>query len=226
MGTTWYDQQVPVLPDVRPEVLDPATSYQIVSMLQGVVERGTGTKAREVGKPLAGKTGTSNDSNDVWFVGFSPDLAVGVYVGFDQPRTLGEKETGGGMAAPIFRDFMAAALADQPAIPFRIPPGVRLVRVNAQTGNPAEPGDRLVILDAFKPGTEPFGPRLVLDGSDPVVVDEPMPLEEATGAEPIGRPPGSAADAATPQPPSGSTSPSALPTLLPDSTPSASGGLY
>jgi len=227
MGTTWYDQAVPALPDVRPEVLDAATSYQIVSMLQGVVERGTGTKVREVGKPLAGKTGTSNDSNDVWFVGFSPDLAVGVYVGFDQPRTLGAKETGGAVAAPIFRDFMAAALADQPAIPFRIPPGVRLVRVNAQTGNPAEPGDRIVILDAFKPGTEPFGPRLVLDGSAPVIADEPIPVEEATGAEPYLRPPGSSPELTVPQSPRPpSTSPSALPALLPDSTPSASGGLY
>ena len=81
------------------------------------------TIVKQVGKPLAGKTGTTNDSKDAWFVGFSPDLVVGVYIGFDKPRNLGDKETGGGVAAPIFRDFMLEALADQPATPFRVPAG-------------------------------------------------------------------------------------------------------
>jgi penicillin-binding protein 1A len=227
-GTTWYDQPVPTIPDVRPEVLDAATSYQIVSMLQGVVERGTGSKVREVGKPLAGKTGTSNDSNDVWFVGFSPDLAVGVFVGFDQPRTLGPKETGGSIAAPIFRDFMAAALADQPAVPFRIPPGVRLVRVNAQTGAPAEPGDKVVILDAYKPGTEPFGPRVVLDGTAPAS-GEPSPSTDAgfAGADAAVPPAdGAFGEVATPvaPPPPSAPPPPPMPAL--DNAPSATGGLY
>ena len=105
------------------QVADPRTAYQIVPMLEGVVQRGTGTAVQAVGKPLAGKTGTTNDSLDDWFIGFSPDLVVGVFVGFDQPRTLGPKETGGATAAPIFRDFMKEALTDKPAIPFRIPPG-------------------------------------------------------------------------------------------------------
>ena len=114
-----------------------------------MVQRGTGTAAKAVGKPLAGKTGTSNDSNDVWFVGFSSDLAVGVFVGFDEPASLGPKETGGSVAAPLFRDFMAEALKDQPATPFRAPSGVRLVRVDPRTGRPAMPGDARVIFEAF-----------------------------------------------------------------------------
>ena len=110
---------------------------------------------RAVGKPLAGKTGTTNDSRDTWFIGFSPDLAVGVFVGYDAPRSLGRRETGSSVAAPIFRDFMQAALKEKPATPFRIPPGIRLVRVEAATGLAAREPGRGVILEAFKPGTEP-----------------------------------------------------------------------
>jgi penicillin-binding protein 1A len=119
---------------------------------------------KALGKPLAGKTGTTNDSIDTWFIGFSPDLAVGVFAGFDAPRTLGEREQGASVAAPIFRDFMAEALADRPSIPFRIPPGIRLVRVNAATGALARPGESNVIFEAFKPGTVPNSPGEVLHG--------------------------------------------------------------
>src|SRR2546423_746565 len=107
-------------------------------MMQGVVERGTGTAVAAVGKPLAGKTGTTSDWFDAWFVGFSPDLAAGVFVGFDDPRTLGDGEVGGHVAAPIFRDFMAAAPKDAPAKPVPAstqpppipapPPGARVPR--------------------------------------------------------------------------------------------------
>ena len=162
----WAGQAPPELPDNRQQVVDPASAYQIVSMLEGVIQRGTGRIVASVGKPLAGKTGTTNDSDDTWFVGFSPDLVAGVYVGFDQPKSLGARETGAAVAAPAFRDFMAAALADKPATPFRIPPGIELVRVNATTGQLARPGDKNVILEAFKPGTEPAstGPRVVVSG--------------------------------------------------------------
>ncbi len=147
----WSGQAEPQLADEREQVMDPRTAYQIVSMLEGAVARGTGTAVRKVvDKPIAGKTGTTNDYKDAWFVGFSPDLAAGVYVGFDMPQTLGQGEAGGRVAAPIFGDFMAAALDDQPGIPFRIPSGIRLVRVNAKTGQPAGPGDPNVILEAFK----------------------------------------------------------------------------
>ena len=136
----------------------------MVSMLKGVVDRGTGVKVSKVGKPLAGKTGTTNDSFDTWFVGFSPDLAVGVYVGFDVPRPMGYKETGSTVAAPIFRDFMSAALEGRPAIPFRVPTGIRLVRVNVKTGLVAERGEKGVVLEAFKSGTEPNEIGPIIDG--------------------------------------------------------------
>jgi penicillin-binding protein 1A len=146
----------PAVADNREQVEDPATCYQMVSILEGVVQRGTGAMiGASVKRPLAGKTGTTSDATDVWFIGFSPDLAVGVYVAFDQPRTLGPGEQGSRVSAPIFRDVMQEALAGTPSIPFRIPPGVRLVRVDPQSGQPAAPGSPRAIFEAFKPGTEP-----------------------------------------------------------------------
>jgi len=156
----------PEIEDSRGDVIDPLTAYQLVSMMQGVVENGTGRKIRVLRKPLAGKTGTTNDSLDAWFVGFSADLVVGVFVGFDRPRSLGRNEEGSSVAVPIFRDFMKEALAGEPAVPFRTPAGIRLVRVNRDTGVLAKYGDKKVILEAFKPGTEPRAGQLaVLDGS-------------------------------------------------------------
>ncbi len=160
--------ELPVVPDNRAQVADPRSAYQVVSMLQGVVLRGTGRRIAAVGKPLAGKTGTTNDSLDTWFMGFSPDLAVGVFIGFDKPSTLGKGETGSSVAAPVFKEFMELALKNRPAIPFRIPPGIRLVRVNPNTGLLARSGERQAILEAFKPGTEPTGEEGVLDGSGPL----------------------------------------------------------
>ncbi|HUJ46467.1 MAG TPA: penicillin-binding protein 1A [Rhizomicrobium sp.] len=151
----WHNQPEPLLPDTRAQTLDPRTAYQIVSLLQGVVLYGTGKAVAAVGKPLAGKTGTSNESKDTWFVGFSPDLACGVFVGFDDPRTLGRVEQGATTAAPIFRDFMKDALADQPAIPFRVPAGITLVSVDRITGAPESSTVPTAIMEAFKSGTEP-----------------------------------------------------------------------
>ncbi|MFV3127780.1 penicillin-binding protein 1A [Niveispirillum sp. KHB5.9] len=157
---------LPLIPDTREQIADPRSVYQIVSMLEGVVQRGTGVRLREIGKPLAGKTGTTNDAMDAWFVGFSPDLAVGVFVGYDQPRSMGDHESGSTIAVPIVKDFMGAALKDAPATPFRVPPGLQLVRVDAETGRPASPGQRNAIWEGFIPGTEPRGQQGVLDGSD------------------------------------------------------------
>ncbi|MCI4644405.1 MAG: penicillin-binding protein 1A [Hyphomonadaceae bacterium] len=151
----WQGGEPPVLVDPRPQVLDPITAYQVVHMLEGVVERGTATRALRVGKPLAGKTGTTNDYKDALFMGFSPDLVVGIWVGFDTPRTLGEGEGGSVVAAPIFTEFMETALADAEALPFRAPPGVRMVRIDARTGELPGPATDVVILEAFRPGTEP-----------------------------------------------------------------------
>jgi penicillin-binding protein 1A len=153
---SFANQPEPKLVDNREQVLDPLTAYQITSMLEGVVQRGTAQVIKSVGKPLAGKTGTTNDAKDVWFVGFSPDLAVGVYLGYDKPRSLGDNATAGQYAAPIFRDFMQMALKDRPATPFRVPPGIKLIRISASTGLRAGSGEGgNIIFEAFKPGTAP-----------------------------------------------------------------------
>ena len=178
----WTNQPVPKFVETREILTNPGSAFQMVSMLEGVIERGTGRGIREIGKPLAGKTGTTNGSLDTWFLGFSPDLAVGVFAGFDTPRSLGKREQGASVAAPIFRAFMADALSDKPAIPFRIPPNIRLVRVNSTSGQPARPGDRRVILEAFKSGTVPQGKQEVLDG---INLAESVPLTSSFGTEGI-----------------------------------------
>jgi penicillin-binding protein 1A len=137
----------PPLTEERQQIADPIAAFQMVSMLQGVVQRGTGTRAGAgLNRPVAGKTGTTDDYKDNWFVGFTPDLVVAVWVGFDEPRSLGERETGGSNAAPIFRNVMAAAMRDSPPLPFRAPPGTALVRVPLENGG--------TTLEAFRPGTE------------------------------------------------------------------------
>ncbi len=151
----WESQPVPQLIDTREQIEDPRTAYQMVSILEGVVQRGTATKLKELGRPVAGKTGTTNESRDVWFVGFTPDLAVGVFIGYDQPQSLGDKETGGSLAVPVFGDFMRVALADTPPIPFRVPPGMRQVMVDAGSGRRANFGDPRAIWESFIEGTEP-----------------------------------------------------------------------
>src|SRR5580693_500851 len=160
--TDWHGQEEPLLADTREQIIDPRTAYQIVSMLQGVVQRGTAAYSvgAQINKPLAGKTGTSQDAQSTWFIGFSPDLAAGVYVGFDNPRTLGKDlagtdEQGAGVSAPIFRDFMKGALADAPPTPFRVAPGIEEVPIDWVGGNPVPPGTPGAILEAFKAGTAP-----------------------------------------------------------------------
>jgi len=161
----------PLLADPRAQIVDPRIAYQIVSMLQGVVQRGTGTVVSQVGKPLAGKTGTSNESRDVWFVGFSPDLVAGVYIGYDVPRTLGEREQGATVAAPVFRDFMKGALDGVPPIDFRVPPGIEFVPVDRMTGVPVPDGTHGSIREAFLAGSAPGDPdapeQIVIGGGTP-----------------------------------------------------------
>ena len=129
----------------------------MVSIMEGVVQRGTAQKLKVLERPIAGKTGTTNDEKDGWFIGFTPDLVVGVYLGFDNPSPMGHGETGGNVSAPVVREFFKIALADEPPIPFRAPPGIKLVRVNLKTGLPAGPGDPKAIMEAFKPTQEPLG---------------------------------------------------------------------
>ena len=153
-NVTWDHQKVPSLPDDREQIADPLATFQIVQMMEGVVQRGTGTVVKAVGKPIAGKTGTTSDWQDAWFVGFSPDLVAGVFVGYDDPVNLGSDETGGHLAAPVFRDFMLVALKDVPAKEFRTPPGLKMYRVSSATGLPAGGGEG-AIWEGYKPGTEP-----------------------------------------------------------------------
>ena len=149
----WANQNEPKLVDNREQVLDPLTAYQITSIMEGVVQRGTAQVVKAIGRHVAGKTGTTNEAKDVWFVGFSSDLVVGVYMGYDRPRSLGNSATAGQYAAPIFRDFMQVALKDKPDVPFRVPPGIKLITVDAKSGVRASgPG---TIVEAFKPGSSP-----------------------------------------------------------------------
>ena len=131
------------------------TAYQITSMLQGVVQRGTAVILSDLGRPLAGKTGTTNEEKDAWFIGFTPDLVVGVFMGYDNPVPMGKGSTGGGLAAPIFKEFIAAALKDERPVDFRVPEGMKLIAINRKTGMRASEGEGGTIIEAFKPGTGP-----------------------------------------------------------------------
>jgi len=212
----------PAIADERPQLIDPRSAYQMTHILEGVIQRGTGTRAKGLPWPLAGKTGTTNDYKDNWFVGFSSDLAVGLYIGFDQPRDLGGKsETGGANAAPIFRDFMAEALAGTPPVAFRVPSGLRLVRVNPATGRLAGPGDSNSLWEAFKPGTEPRAG----------IIENPIDMLNTDALPGVIRMPdqpgGAITSTVTPLPPSDSQT--GIPSYLPPQQPAGAddlGGIY
>ncbi|WP_172123419.1 MULTISPECIES: penicillin-binding protein 1A [unclassified Devosia] len=150
----WQGQGEPIIVDNREQVLDPMTAYQITSMMEGVVQRGTGTAAKALNRPVAGKTGTTNDYKDAWFVGFTPELAVGVYVGYDQPRSMGSSVTGGTFSVNIFTEFMQNALRGKPPTPFNVPSGMATAWINPNSGVEAYQGES-AILEAFKPGSGP-----------------------------------------------------------------------
>jgi penicillin-binding protein 1A len=147
----------PDLPDERKQIIDPHTAYQMTSIMEGVVTRGTGSRVKEImpGVPVAGKTGTSNEEKDAWFIGFTPNLVVGVFVGYDIPKPMGKGRTGGQMAAPIAANFMKLALADKKPVNFLRPPGIKEFRVNGKTGVKAGPDDKDTVTEYFKPYEEP-----------------------------------------------------------------------
>lgn len=185
----WSGQQEPELIDDRKQVIDPMSAFQMVNIMEGVVQSGTAQKLKVLKRPIAGKTGTTNDYKDAWFIGFTPDLAVGVYIGFDQPSSLGHGETGGNVAAPVVRDFMREALVDVPPVPFRAPPGIKLVRVNHKSGLPAGAGDKTAIMEAFKPGQEPVGSVVEAEGEGGEMTGDdfgppPPPLGPGPGPAP------------------------------------------
>ncbi len=165
-ATKWENQPVPDFHVVREQVVDPLSAYQMTSILEGVATRGTGARLNGLHRHVAGKTGTTNETKDAWFVGFTPDLVAGVYVGYDEPISLGRSETGAHSALPIFYDFMAEALKNTPDTNFRIPEGIKLVRVNPQTGKPSSPSDSTVIIEALKPDFEFNNKQRVIGDDD------------------------------------------------------------
>ena len=171
----WSNQPVPKLSDLRSQLTEPASAYQMVSMLEGVIDRGTGQRISDSGLVIAGKTGTTNDNTNAWFIGFSPDLVAGIYVGYDIPRPLGKRETGSTAAVPIFKQFMMDALQDKPLIPFRRPGGITLVPVHAETGERVLPDHKMAVMEVFKPGQRPKS-SVVIDvpgAEKPSAVDAP-----------------------------------------------------
>ncbi|WP_454849064.1 penicillin-binding protein 1A [Rhizobium binxianense] len=175
----WQNQEEPNVIDNRETVLDPMTSYQITSMMQGVIQRGTAAGKVDLGgRDVAGKTGTTNDEKDAWFVGFTPDLVCGLYIGFDTPAPLGRGGTGGVLSAPIFNEFMQAAVKDMPESKFVVPAGMNMIPINRKTGMAAIEGDPNTIIEAFKPGTGPA------DSFSVIGMDSTMAPEEILKTSP------------------------------------------
>ena len=153
------DSPVPIIEDGNLQIFDPVNSFQMVSILKGVVDRGTGRRTKITGFEIGGKTGTTNNNTDAWFIGFTSDLIVGVYAGFDNPRTLGKRETGSSVAVPIFKDFLTNYYSEKKALPFKIPRGVELIQVNVDTGEVSfDADDDKTIYEAFRKSD-----KLVLD---------------------------------------------------------------
>lgn len=157
----WDGKPMPRFAPTGKQLMDPMTAYQVVHMLEGVVQRGTAVRLRDLGVPLFGKTGTTSGPKDVWFVGGTPDVVAGVYIGFDKPRDMGGYAQGGSLAAPIFRDFFLDSLTDRPPVPFIAPKGIRMVRIDRQSGRrvygswPGTDPKASIIWEAFKPESEP-----------------------------------------------------------------------
>ena len=147
----WTSQEEPELVEVNEQIVDPIAAYQMVGIMQGVVTSGTARRLVSLNRPIAGKTGTTNNYKDAWFIGYTPDLVVGSYVGYDQPKPMGRSATGGGLAAPIVKEFFAEALKDVPPQPFRPPEGTVMLPVNHKTGLPARKGQAGTVMEAFKP---------------------------------------------------------------------------
>jgi penicillin-binding protein 1A len=176
----------------------PETAYILTNVMKGVIERGTATRARALKRPLAGKTGTTSEATDVWFVGFTPSLVAGVWVGYDVKKSLGPAETGGRMALPLWIAFMQRILPDQPVEDFPVPDNVVTVRVNHETGFPVSPEERGAIVEYFIKGTEPAPFEVTAPpGVSPRSAQTSPPSGSASGAST----PGGAAAAESPAPP-------------------------
>lgn len=184
----WDNQPEPELTDNRQQVLDPMTAYQITSMMEGVIKRGTAYGRIKLDRDVAGKTGTTNDEKDAWFVGFTPELVAGLYIGYDTPTPLGRGMTGGQLAAPVFNAFMNEAVKGTPPTHFIVPDGLTRIAVNRKTGMQAMAGDPDAIDEYFKPGTGPANSYQVIGADmtlapDDVIKASPQANQAVTSGE-------------------------------------------
>ena len=148
---SYLNDEVPLISDDRKQIISPETAYQITSMMEGVIKRGTGRKLRSLNLPLAGKTGTTNKNMDAWFLGFTSKLVIGVYVGFDEPKSLGRYETGARAALPVFKKFVERVIKKKDALPFKVPININLVMVDVETGLQPNANTKKIIYESFKP---------------------------------------------------------------------------
>ncbi len=155
--------EIPKLEETKNIIIDPRLSYQITSMMEGVIKRGTAKTLKDLNVPIAGKTGTTNKNKDAWFIGYTPDLVIGVYVGYDQPKSLGYKQTGSSVAVPIFKKFAEKIKINKNKKPFRVPAGISFVRIDPTSGNVSTKQNSIV--EPFILGSEPYSDNIkIIDG--------------------------------------------------------------
>ena len=155
--------KIPNFNETENIIVDPRLTYQITSMMEGVIERGTAKKLKDLNITVAGKTGTTNQNKDAWFIGYTPDLVIGVYVGYDKPKSLGYKQTGSSVAVPIFKNFANKIKINKNNKPFRIPPGISFVRIDPKSGLAANKEGS--IIEPFILGSEPYSDNInIIDG--------------------------------------------------------------
>ena len=147
---SYTSENLPQIKNNYKQIFSPQTAYQMTSILEGVVQRGTGKKLKDLNLQLAGKTGTTNKNTDAWFIGFTSNLVIGVYVGFDNPRTLGKFETGSKTALPIFKEFVKNSVNNHEARPFKVAKGIKMMVVDASTGKKADSNSKSTIIESFK----------------------------------------------------------------------------
>ncbi len=147
---SYSGESIPKITDNFNQVISPQSAYQVTSMLEGVIKRGTGKRLRDLNLDLAGKTGTTNKNTDTWFIGYTSKLVIGAYVGMDEPKPLGRYETGAKTAMPIFKDFVKLAIKKKDARPFKVPPGISMMVVESVTGKKANFGSKKTIIEVFK----------------------------------------------------------------------------
>ena len=202
----WNGKGMPRPPNRTRQLLDPMAAFQMVHIMEGVVQRGTATVLRDLNRPMFGKTGTTSGPTNVWFVGGTPDVVAGVYLGYDQPKPMGSYAQGGRIAAPVFKQWAQTAFKDSPKVPFVAPAGIRWVRVDRATGKrvfgifpTSDDPKASVIWEAFQPQTEPR--RSFRGGAGDPYGQQNSDQEQRPARRPVARPRAAAPVAVAPQPP-------------------------